>query len=160
MERDKVRNLIKEVIACSVAWGMGYVGLWAGKWVLATVALGDNILEDAKNAFIIRSSSSEYENTFNYMQVIMKNVDMLIKKTYFIIFIAILCYFIWLAYKHRQSIHILSFIPFGLVCLFPFGWYFVTKNHSFGHYWMTYRILGIVVFSFICGYLACLNRKR
>ena len=39
---------------------------------------------------------------------------------------------------------ILTYVAVGT---FPFIWFYVLKNHSFGHYWFTYRELAITVFA-------------
>ena len=41
-------------------------------------------------------------------------------------------------------------IPYMLICLIPFTWYMVLRNHSYIHISFTYRALSVAVFSFLC----------
>ena len=42
-----IKSAIKKLTAYSAAWGFGYVGMWASKWILATMFTEYNVLVDA-----------------------------------------------------------------------------------------------------------------
>ena len=48
-------------------------------------------------------------------------------------------------------------IPYLLVMLYPFAWYFFTKNHSFIHNHFTYRELSISIFALCSSLIAAVN---
>lgn len=40
-------------------------------------------------------------------------------------------------------------IHFLLIAIIPFVWYMVLANHSYVHYWFTYRELAIFIFAIL-----------
>lgn len=70
---------------------------------------------------------------------------------------------IWLLYKYISSggkIIKKRMIPFIFISFYPFIWYFFTKNHSYEHYWMTWRELLIPIFALVCGCLKSIYGKK
>lgn len=49
-----------------------------------------------------------------------------------------------------------------VVVVYPFAWYAAAMNHSYIHADVTYRNLGISIFSILCltEYLCCLRRRE
>jgi hypothetical protein len=46
---DERYDKFVELIKLSAAWGVGYAGMWAGKWVVASVLTGTDVIENAKS---------------------------------------------------------------------------------------------------------------
>ena len=47
---------IKKIIKLALSWGLGYLGMWAGKWGVAYLLTGQNVLISALNALQFRVS--------------------------------------------------------------------------------------------------------
>lgn len=140
------------LVKCAIFWSLGYVLMWAGKWILGSVVTGTNLLKQASDAIKSRTSSSVEEKDFSYFQVVISNlrsglfVQMVL--TAFAIFIC----------NTKRGLSIQKKDLIFIVCaLMPFAWYAVAKNHSFIHSLFTYRILGITVFAILT---PCISMKK
>ena len=49
--------------------------------------------------------------------------------------------------KHLNKRNAMKALPYLIVCIYPFAWYMLMKNHSYIHAFMVYRILGVSVFA-------------
>lgn len=159
MEKEtSCRKLLKKLIVSTFFWGTGYAGQWAGKWVIATLFLDDNIILDALGQLHLRSSSQIIETgeTVSWLDVIRRNLSVFDKKGYHVLFALIA---LWLIVTLAQKIKSPTFcrrkiikeaIPYVVIASYPFFWYLLTKNHSYSHCWMTWRNLTISVFALCC----------
>lgn len=81
----------------SVAWGLGYVGIWCVKWILATLLLRENILRDAILQVLYRSSvessDSGVTEIITRKDALLANFHLLVQSK---VFIAVIC--IWALY--------------------------------------------------------------
>ena len=97
---------------------------------------------------MLRVGATESESKLSVIEVVLKNIGA--NKLYLlvavILAVAIAIYGIW---KNRQvdlkNVNISVF----LCAVLPFAWYVVVSNHSFVHYWFTYRILAISVYAML-----------
>lgn len=148
---------IGKIIAGSISWGFGYAVFWGMKWIIASVVLGENVIGDALSEVSLRSSSyggDNMEKTISYLEVLKRNFSALGKKTFVLLALAMGIYLFSLMYKNRKNIDYKKLIPYVLIALLPFGWYLVTRNHSYMHCWMTWRILNISIFAVCCGVIS------
>ena len=144
------------VIKYSVGWGIGYIGMWAGDWLLSSVILKKNIFKDAINEIVIRSSHNilgEDAYTVTLKEVVRNQFFPILKWPYAILLLFVVLY---LCYKLLREIHkgksclkerALQAVPFLCVCILPFLWCIISKNHSYLHYTFTWRILSVTIFS-------------
>ncbi|MGN1054780.1 MAG: hypothetical protein ACI4P1_05830 [Erysipelotrichaceae bacterium] len=47
MNRKKIKDSLMDIGLCFLFWGAGYVGMWAGKWIVASLFTSENIIADA-----------------------------------------------------------------------------------------------------------------
>lgn len=149
---------IKKVIGGGISWGLGYAGLWGMKWVIASVVLGENVFGNAMDEMTLRSSAysnDSMQSTVTYMGVIKQNLSVFEKKTFMLLGLTMGIYLFGLIYKNRKAFDYKKTVPYLLIALLPFGWYAVTRNHSYMHYFMAWRILNISFFAVCCGIQVC-----
>ena len=149
-EREKpFINRITAIFTHSVSWGAGYALCWAAKWAIGTLILGMDVFEDAMKTAKFRVGGNE-SFPLDRAQMFRSNFD-----TYFFakghkpavfIGLAILLLIILLAISHRKNWE-KTFFPILIVGIFPYVWFFVFANHSQLHYFYTYRIQAITLFS-------------
>lgn len=158
MEKENLTAALKKLAVSTLFWSIGYAGQWAGKWIVATIFLDDNIILDAIRQLGLRSSSEIIETgeTVSWLDVIRRNLSVFDKSGYQILFVSIS---LWLVFILVQKARSASFcmqniikeaIPYLVIASYPVFWYLLTKNHSFSHCWMTWRILSISVFAVCC----------
>lgn len=141
------RNMWKNILTHTVSWGIGYVGMWSLKWVIASLFTEENIILDALHEIIYRSGY--FVEDISYLDTIKVNLSICNIKVIIPAFLcAAACIVIFRVRKHiavdRKLFPIVGSILF--VSLYPFFWYLFTKNHSCGHAYFTWRELGISVF--------------
>lgn len=150
------KRMLLLVVYCSVAWGAGYLLLWAAKWALASLALGWNVFDDAFNQLFIRSSTHTSNAggvvNFSRFKAISDNVRMLLpgwaKGT---LLIGLICLVLYLLKKRRnfKSMYVAPLLALLVIGAIPYAWFFVTANHCFIHFWFTWRNQAVAVYAAI-----------
>ena len=138
-----------DVIRCSVVWGIGYAACWAAKWLIGTLILGDNIFADAWKTARFRVEGSE-AIPLDRALMFKTNVE-----TYFFakghkpfaLIVILIFVMIFILLRHPDKTRLKSAFPILFVAVYPYVWFFVLSNHSQLHYFYTYRIQAITMFS-------------
>ena len=150
---------LKLVLTALICWGIGYGGMWAGKWVLAALLGGENIglLETLR----LRSSAAGTSNPLGAIAVIVKRllVHLRVPMLAVALLLALVLAVLFLRRSPLEKLKSLAWLPWAAVCLLPFVWIAFTQNHSYIHRWFVYRLLAICVFGGLC-LLARLTEKR
>lgn len=144
--RKSLKEDITFFVGSCAAWGIGYAAMWGSKWILGSLITEENIIADALESVLFRVGAIESEAQANALEVIFKNIgaNKMCLVLIAFIFVGVFIYGIW---KKRtvdmKSVNISVF----LCALLPFMWYIVVSNHSYIHYWFTYRILAISIYA-------------
>lgn len=154
----KVAERIRQLVLSSAAWGIGYFGMWGGKWFISSAILHQNVLSDALLQAQVRVSGSYGEHHFSRVMVFARNlgagfIGVLVPAILF--FVLLTVFMLW---RRRECLKtregwmavISQAIPYFLICLIPFVWYSVFTNHSYIHIIFTYRTLAAAVCAW-CG---------
>lgn len=138
-------DIVLFVGSCS-AWGIGYVAMWGGKWILGSLLTKENIIADALESVLLRVGAVENGLQVSALQAIIKNIgaNKMCLILLVVVFVVILGFGIW-----KKWTIALKNVNIGvLLCgILPFMWYIVVSNHSYIHYWFTYRILAISIYA-------------
>ena len=129
-------------------WGLGFALTFASKWALATLVLGQNIFADAYEVSLYRMEADE----FTRWDAVVKNLGML--NWWMIAIVAVVLLVINLI--RNQKYNFKSALLFLLIGLIPYVWYFILSNHSYLHWWFTYRLQAVTV---VCLLLMCADPK-
>ena len=142
---------LKQITLLSLLWGVAYGFTWMSKWIIATLTSSRNVIEDAIQTFLFRLDPKAYiEKTFTRWDSVVGNADML-QWVYINIVICVLLVFVVFFFRKEGWRH---FVFFMLIAILPYVWFFVVANHSYLHYWFTYRTQA---FSISCIFLALLS---
>ncbi|MBQ9487148.1 MAG: hypothetical protein IJU91_05020, partial [Selenomonadaceae bacterium] len=147
------KEILKKLSAYLFAWGFGYGGMWAGKWILASVLTGENVILSALGKVIYRTSTTlsaaEGGTTFTFIDVLARNFSALFRGPLPIILGLLLIYLIYILIRGKKKIFVTKsrLAAFAFIMLVPFLWYAVVKNHSYVHDYMTYRNLAVTIFA-------------
>lgn len=70
--------LVKTAIVDSISWGLGYAFMWGGKWGIAYMLTGDNVIKDGV-ANVAKRTQSDYGNLtdINFSFVVKRNFELL-----------------------------------------------------------------------------------
>ena len=152
------QNLLRFVAICA-CWAVGYIGMWAGKWLLVTLFLHKNGFLNAYYNIAARSSYVTDGESITYGEVLGENWACWSQSPLHIVVLILLAVCIVLVLRRRAAgrlpASLSAFVP---VALLPFAWYMVTSNHSLVHACFTYRALGALPLALLCAVLAPLSK--
>lgn len=136
---------LKNIFLYFLLWLIGYGGMWTGKWIMGSIIIRENLIQDAFQSIHFRISSNAFGRKIKYRDVIESVMNVSWKYICSaLILICILFMFKTINSKKLDFKHLLEFIVIGI---FPFGWYLILKNHTFIHYWFTYREMAVTIFA-------------
>ena len=144
-----------------VAWLIGYLGMWAMKWGLASMILGIDVMPYVTGHIAERIGGKVvgYYMTGNfYLDTLLKNIQRLFPYEYglygavLVMLFAVVIFVIPAARGRltvRQEINGSNILLYAGIALVPYIRYLVLHNHSYVHYFFTYRAQGVTVIA-IC----------
>ena len=163
LERNLVISYKKKIVKMFqsiFSWCIGYLGIWGAKWVLATVILRENIVKDAILSVLYRSSSESSDSgvidEFSRWDALKRNLSLLNNKIFIagmLLFVAAI--FLQILRNKRVFINRGLIVQVIIVMALPVGWMLALANHSYVHYWMTYKNFAITFLGFGILLTAC-----
>ena len=148
----------KVLLILSLAWLLGYAGLWMSKWIVATLITGDNVLEAAISHIFLwtgadGTAAHEVPAAASRFSGLIANVAQFLpyrfERLCFAALIIISCITtVIVSIKDRHRAPIVSLWVLICVGLMPFLWFLVVNAHSALHCWFTFRLFFITVFAF------------
>lgn len=155
LDCEKLTRKFFYIILCSAQWCIGYVGMWAGKWILGSILVPEGgSLTVAISSILYRGSnmSSDDQTVLTVFNVTLENLYVYLRWPVMILIGTTFIYLIWKIIKNKNFVknRLLLVTPYLLICTYPFIWYMIAKNHSYEHSFMAYRELAIATFAGLC----------
>lgn len=154
---DSTRRALIKFFQIFVCFAFGYLGMWFSKWVIAQVLTGKNVLLNAANQFMYRSSfATTSESSITYLETLRRNIFELLNTPATVAALIFISFIVVKAFKNKKRAEIISendrifFAVCMTVSLMPFVWYLLASNHSYMHSFFTFRTLGCVPFAIMC----------
>lgn len=149
------REGIKRFGAVFLSWGFGYGGMWAGKWVAASLLTKENVIREALSSILMRISHSSLtgDDDLNVIDAVWKNMKAFLKTPVTaaaFLLVAVLAAVLVYRLCRGGRCGIGFALPFCILILLPFLWYGATVNHSFIHYFFTNKSLAVTAFAGLC----------
>ncbi len=126
-----------QITQWGLLWVAGYGLTFISKWILGTIFLKDNVLKDGFGQSFYRMNSEG----FNRWDALTQNVSM-IPWVWVLICLII---FLIIAILHFKGNGGLKAVYFLLIALLPYLWYLAVSNHSYLHFWFTYRLQAVTL---------------
>ena len=149
-----------------ISWCSGYLAMWLGKWIISSAITDENVLKDAVLMVLYRASHGSAEGgsyiKIGFGDVIVRNIEIICNPVYIILFIGAILAAYWKLRKENEDFSVSKY-EIGLLFVigwFPIIWYIVVGNHSYVHYWMTYKALSITTFAWGSLLLNCAQRIK
>lgn len=127
----------------SVIWLLGYIITFLIKWILGTIFVGRNFVEDALLSINQRLG---IVFSFNYFDVLKLNLYDFFSHKFNVIICIIAVVLILVKFRKDISSIIKIISPVLLIFLMPFIWMLLCNNHSGVHYWMVSRLFSISLY--------------
>lgn len=147
-ERDILSRRLATAGGASVLWAVGYGVSWVTKWVLATLTTSENVLRDGFREFTVRSGATQ---DFTRWDAVMHNAGMVSWVWVCVILVALAVLAVLRFRREGWQTAVLCL----LVALPPLLWYLAAAEHSYLHFWFTYRSMAVVLFALFSS-VACL----
>lgn len=144
---------LKQIIVNGIAWGIGYFGIWVGKWLLGSVITRQNLINSAMEAASTRASTTTAIEEISRLSAIKGAIiEVFSAPVIFICIIILIALLILLATKKLrfEKEKALSNLWMLIIGLIPIAWYIVLANHSLWHLFFTYRTITVLVFAIGC----------
>ena len=150
-ESKSSREVWKTVLKSCFAWMIGYMGMWVMKWGLATIILGENVMPYVTGHVAQRlyGQFKGYEMTASArLDLVLKNILRLFPLEYGLSGAILILVFVAAAFVFpvatgrvvlRKKIDGKKIGIYAVLGLIPYVRYLVLANHSFIHYFFTYR---------------------
>lgn len=158
-KENKIKEDILRFIKCGMFWCIGYVGMWAGKWIIATLLTGENIIANAIDAILSRTSANPSENIhYSILHVWNVNISAFVRNPVMVLAVIFILYYGYRIIKeHRGERFLFYCVKFAGICFMPLCWYIFTRNHSVPHCGFTYKALIITAFAGMCIFVKTLS---
>ena len=153
MSRADGKTRLLKTVGSGAAWAFGYGGMWSGKWLAASLITGNSVMRDAVEQAQYRSggevTAAEGGVSATFGAVLSRNLGVLANPAAAVIVLALLGLLVWLLVtkRCRFALERASLPSLAVAFAVPFVWYFLLRNHSLVHCWMTYRNLSAAVFA-------------
>ena len=158
-ERTPIGETLFKGIKLCFSWGVGYIGMWAGKWIIGSMVIGGNVLSAATEALTERSSLTGdqganavlnlYTSVATNIKVFLTTPATLLMAVLVLVLLVLL---VLAMKKHKPAVLDLAreLFPFVVLACLPPVWYLATTNHSIIHYWFTNKALIVSVLAAMC----------
>ena len=149
-----IRNTFCRGVKVCFSWAVGYVGMWAGKWLIGSLILGENVLTLALGKLAERSSGKTEDNLLHTIRAALSANVRSFLHTPATLILLILAAFLLLqlictlrAEKRNLAQTGTILFPFVILAFIPLAWYAVTSQHAVIHHWFTHKGLIVSVFA-------------
>lgn len=126
---------IKELFLLCAIWAMGYGLMWISKWIVAYLLAGVNVFEEAySHASIWTGTSGEKPSLVQLLRHLVVNAPIFNN-----ILLGVILIVLFFIPKRLGEIRKNSWLLF--VALVPIAWLILMRQHTYIHYWFSWRNL-------------------
>ncbi len=127
---------IKDLACNSISWAIGYLLLWATKWVIVEYFFVPGAIQTSIDQ-IVNRTITKADPEFNHINTIKRNVFQLIgyDKRNKIVDLASAVFMggFFMRYVNFKQVKLKSLLPWIIIGIMPYAWYLVAANHSYLH---------------------------
>lgn len=133
-------------------WTAGYGGMWSGKWLVGSILIRDNLFQNALSQALVRTSQNVGGGANARLLAVVQNISVFLKWPFLIMFLLGAGFFVfWFRKLNFRILWKNKAVTIFLiaVAMLPVGWIFVMANHSYLHYWFTYKEFAVSCFALL-----------
>lgn len=167
-KENRIQNLsqvITFIIKSILIWLFAYIIMYFTKWILASIVLKHNYITSSLSRVGLRMGNTVYSVKVTWYNVIEQNISILypiilIKHKYILYILiptSIIIMLLINKYEEKENTYLYCIILLGLI---PYLRYIAMQNHSWQHYFFTFRtqLISVMCFWLILFYV--LRRKK
>lgn len=150
INKSSTKQKFVDIVVSAISWSVGYVGMWGGKWILASIFTNENVILDALNNVLLRTGG----NNYSYLETLLINVESVVDVPMLFLYAVSFALVVYSSISEKKTFSLnkktfIAILPYILIGLAPFVWYCVVRNHSYVHPWFEYRELAVTYFSLL-----------
>jgi hypothetical protein len=139
---------VKQIIMLGLLWLLGYSFIWFMKWVIASLVLDSNVIEDAVNQMRLRTVTDVGDPLKESpVELIGKLFSLVPFPALVPLAVISLLVALFIKIARKENTAIVSSLPMLLVVFIPFVWFTVLHGHTARHFWFVYRELLVSYFA-------------
>lgn len=152
-QQNMLGSTIIYAVKAVVSWFLGYAITWLLTWILSSLVLGKNVIQDAAYQILFRTEGSS-SIPVTRLAMLKANLRTEFSSANLLVLILVIVMFgILLWGKMNRGLTLNTDWGFlavvGVLSLLPYMWYLVLANHSQIHYWFTYREQMVTIFAWL-----------
>ena len=158
-------DLIKNTVILTVLWACGYVVMWVSKWLLCSAVFGENAMQYVTDHVSERLGGDLGLNMWQYITgALLRNIGCLFPLGYGaiggMIFIALIIFAAYRGYVYKRgSINGYLVTALSIMAIIPYIRFIVLHNHSYIHYFFTYRAQAATIMAIVLIVWAITEKK-
>lgn len=147
----KAKQHFKKAGVAVISWGCGYVFMWITKWILASVVLEKNVMPYVTDHVKERMG---LEHVSYIIKAWKNNISCLFPYEYGTVGVLIgilgilIAFYLGYVY-HKKNICRDMILLYGILGLIPYVRYMILLNHSYLHFFFTYRAQMAMIFAVV-----------
>ncbi|WP_022772818.1 hypothetical protein [Butyrivibrio sp. AE2015] len=146
---------VRIVVEDSICWGVGYIGMWSSKWIFATAITEKNVIKDAADTFLYRTSQYQSQSIeISRISCELRNYGAFFKTPVTMVLVVIVVYLLINIIRacDNNIIGILKIMfPYFMIAMMPFAWYAFALQHSYAHFWFTNKACVVSIMAIMFG---------
>lgn len=159
---ESASRRFSRLLRCGAAWCFGYLGMWAGKWLLDYLYGGKELWYSVVGSVETRTSTEASGQSISRLGALARVLSVYFKKPYLLLGLAAGIGYGAALIKNRNALknadHSMA-LALVLVALLPVPWFLLTANHAYLHAFFASRALAVSAFGGLCA-LSCLTARR
>ena len=162
--KEKLRAIFKMMTSLLISWGVGYGGMWSGKWIVSQILTGYETFANAIHQVAVYSRvENDLANAgwqITSLGAIQRNIAVLGHGTIKIFLFAAIIFMLYIFISRRKFLTRRKILPYLFPAALPFVWYATLSGHSHIHAFFTYRSLAATVFALFCMATEIFQKKK
>ena len=162
--KEKLRAIFKMMSGLLISWGVGYGGMWSGKWIVSQILTGYETFANAIHQVAVYSRvENDLANAgwqITSLGAIQRNIAVLGHGPIRIFLFAAIIFLLYVLITRRRSLSRRKILPYLFPAALPFVWYALASGHSHIHAFFTYRGLAATVFALACMAIELFQKKK
>ncbi|MBR3281036.1 MAG: hypothetical protein IKI57_04255 [Clostridia bacterium] len=163
-EHTLKENIIFLIKSC-IAWGVGYAGMWITKWAIYDLLIPGKTsmlkIGFSQSIYRMNRDNAYYGYDVSILEVIIPKFVRALRVILLNVILVIVLPIMFKKKKHNNKLDLqdikcekkFSFFIFFIIGLAPLAWYILLANHTFLHFFFTYRMIAIFILAmsvFLC----------
>ncbi len=152
--KKNLAHVLKLMTGLLFSWGVGYVGMWSGKWLVAQILTGHETFTDALHQIFVylqmNNALTEAGWQISSLGAVQRNIAVFGHGPIRIFIFVAIIFLLYFLIRYRRLLTRRKILPYLFPAALPFVWYAAASGHSHIHAFFTYRGLAATVFALFC----------